>query len=123
MCLFGLTVVRCCLFRECTGHEGATGRRRTSDRVARLLGLLAGQPRRAVDRAGEDLKGVRDQLADHLKKEVSERQAADRELEVQVKRWLAGEQGRGLSLTFLGISLTMLGTVAQIAAAMLGWRA
>jgi hypothetical protein len=91
--------------------------------VARLLGLLAGQPRRAVDRAGEDLKGVRDQLADHLKKEVSERQAADRELEVQVKRWLAGEQGRGLSLTFLGISLTMLGTVAQIAAAMLGWRA
>lgn len=68
----------------------------------------------------DDLTKVNAILGDRISEESKERERAVRELSEKARAWLGGDQGRGLLLTFLGLLVTLVGTVLQGVAGALG---
>ena len=55
-----------------------------------------------------------------LQQETSERTAADNVLAENVRSWLGGEGGKGLTIAWCGIAVTILGTILQSIAGLAG---
>jgi hypothetical protein len=66
-----------------------------------------------IDWLTEDLRKASTDLSERLSQERAERVAADDALAEKVRSWLGGEGGKGLTIAWCGIGVTILGTILQ----------